>query len=130
MVEHDHVTRALPVYPGERCCAHLSANCKDLLEKMPMSPSVHSMGAVQGTDVSSSADTGAQKSKNGVEWKSTADSTPNPKSPSLSKESIVPQRSQAVHDQPKAEDPHSKGQATAQACLLVFCQSNEIRYAF
>ncbi|KAL3138640.1 hypothetical protein ABBQ32_006400 [Trebouxia sp. C0010 RCD-2024] len=66
-------------------------------------------GPASGTEVSSSADTGAHKSTNAVEWKSTADSEPNPMSAALSKESIVPQRSQAVHDQPtSAEDPHSK----------------------
>ncbi|KAL3155464.1 hypothetical protein ABBQ38_011019 [Trebouxia sp. C0009 RCD-2024] len=67
-------------------------------------------GPASGTEVSSSADTGAHKSTNAVEWKSTADSAPNPMSAALSKESIVPQRSQAVQDQPtSAEDPHSKG---------------------
>ena len=86
------------------------------------------LAAMQGTDASSSADTGAQRSKNGVEWKSTADSSPNPKSASLSKESIVPQRSPAVHDQPKAEDPHSKGEAAAQACIPVVCQSKATEF--
>ena len=68
---------------------------------------------LQGTDVSSSADTGTHKSKKGVEWKSTADSAPNPASASLSKESIVPQRSQAVHNQPTSNEEgsrHSKGE--------------------
>ena len=63
--------------------------------------------------MSSSPDTGTHKSKNGVEWKSTADSAPTPASASLSKESIVPQRSQAVHDQPTSDDggfPQSKGE--------------------
>ncbi len=64
---------------------------------------------VQGAEVTSSEDTGAQQDK-AVEWKSTADS--GPKSASLSKESIVPQRSQAVHDQPTSEDLRSKGAPT------------------
>lgn len=56
------------------------------------------------TGGTSSEESGAKNGKT-AEWKSTADS--DPKSPSLSKESIVPQRSQAVHDQPTSE-PHSK----------------------
>ena len=77
------------------------------------------MAEVQGPEVSSSADTGAQKSSNAVEWKSTADSAPNPISAALSKESIVPQRSQAVQDQPtSSEDPHSKGERRS---LLACC---------
>lgn len=36
-------------------------------------------------------------------WKSTADSGPDSRSALLSKESIVPQRSQAVHDQPTSD---------------------------
>lgn len=72
----------------------------------------HAVFGLQGTDVSSSADTGTNKSKNKVEWKSTADSAPNPASASLSKESIVPQRSQAVDDQPTSNtggSPDNKG---------------------
>lgn len=82
--------------------------------------------SLQGTEVSSSADTGAHKSTNAVEWKSTADSEPNPMSAALSKESIVPQRSQAVHDQPtSAEDPHSKGK---EPCLLAAAVLTETLY--
>lgn len=58
------------------------------------------------TGETSSEHTGAAQNNKGVEWKSTADSAP--KNPSLSKESIVPQRSQAVHDQPEINDSHSK----------------------
>ena len=86
---------------------------------------------VQGTDVSSSGETGTQKSTTGAEWKSTADSAPNPAHASLSKESIVPQRSQAVHDQPTSDEggsPHSKGEpwclialpSAAQSCSWKF----------
>ena len=76
--------------------------------------------------MSSSADTGTHKSKNKVEWKSTADSAPNPASAALSKESIVPQRSQAVDNQPTSNadgSPDIKGkvwglQAPATAVML------------
>ncbi|DBA96789.1 TPA: hypothetical protein ACH3X3_012958 [Trebouxia sp. C0006] len=65
-------------------------------------------GVTSGPELSSSEDTGAHNARP-VEWKSTADSVPNHKSASLSKESIVPQRSQAVHDQPTLDDAHDKG---------------------
>ncbi len=63
---------------------------------------------IQGPELSSSEDTGAHNARP-VEWKSTADSAPNHKTASLSKESIVPQRSRAVHDQPTLDDAHDKG---------------------
>ena len=65
---------------------------------------------LQGAETSSEH-TGAAQNNKGVEWKSTADSAP--KNPSLSKESIVPQRPQAVHDQPETNDPHDKGKLSS-----------------
>lgn len=64
-------------------------------------------GVTSGPELSSSEDTGAHNARP-VEWKSTADSVPNHQTASLSKESIVPQRSQAVHDQPTLDDAHDK----------------------
>ncbi|DBA70974.1 TPA: hypothetical protein ACH3X2_011414 [Trebouxia sp. C0005] len=64
-------------------------------------------GVTSGPELSSSEDTGAHNARP-MEWKSTADSAPNHKTASLSKESIVPQRSQAVHDQPALDDAHDK----------------------
>lgn len=58
--------------------------------------------------MTSSEDTHPQNGQQ-AEWKSTADSGPDHMSASLSRESIVPQRSQAVHDQPTSDDPHKKG---------------------
>lgn len=71
---------------------------------------------IQGPELSSSEDTGAHNARP-VEWKSTADSAPNHKSASLSKESIVPQRSQAVHDQPTLDDAHDKGGVIFTSCF-------------
>lgn len=72
---------------------------------------------IQGPEFSSSEDTGAHNARP-VEWKSTADSAPNHKTASLSKESIVPQRSQAVHDQPTLDDAHDKGGSSRSTVFL------------
>ena len=72
---------------------------------------------IQGPELSSSEDTGAHNARP-VEWKSTADSVPNHQTASLSKESIVPQRSQAVHDQPTLDDAHDKGGSSSSTVFL------------
>ena len=46
---------------------------------------------------------GQEPGSNLAHWKSTADSAPDHQTARLSKESIVPQRSEAVHDQPTAD---------------------------
>ncbi len=104
---HHHLCHSISTskIAGSKHMLHYSALCIDGGRSGEFSSCLM---LIQGPELSSSEDTGAHNARP-VEWKSTADSAPDHKTASLSKESIVPQRSQAVHDQPTLDDAHHKG---------------------